>query len=201
MRDRLARGVLTVGVVGVLGHAASGDIIAAEYLGGGIERNFDFAAGWFFTPTSDLLVTQLGMLDLGDPGLVDQHDVGIFRAADGALMVMASIGPGLGGEGVNDSLFVDVSETFLNGGEQFYILVNNLQNDMYAFGDDAVTFAPEIQWQGQGGTVVNDIFADMRNLGGSPGNLGANFQYVVVPAPASGFVLTGIGLAWVRRRR
>ncbi len=174
---------------------------ASFYNGGGFRQTFVGATGWYFTPTSDLMVTQVGVLDLGDPGFVDPHEVGIFRASDQSELVTTTIGSGLSGELIDGSRFVDITPTFLNGGEQYYIVADNWFNDEYVFGDrGAVSFAPEIAWNGYASSPLNDIFSEVENIGGQDGNLGPNFRFTVVPAPASAGVLAGVGLAWGRRR-
>ncbi|MEQ8771007.1 MAG: hypothetical protein RIB60_10925 [Phycisphaerales bacterium] len=193
-RILIAASLLTPGV-------ALAEITASTYLGGGVEQGFVGATGWYFTPSTDVVVTRLGLLDLGDPGFIDAHQIGVFRAADDAALVTTSIASGLTGELIDGSRFVDIPELALTGGERYYIVADNWFNDTYAFGDASVEFAPEIAWNGYASSPVNDIFNGIENIGGQEGNLGPNFRFRLVPAPASAGVLAGAGLAWSRRRR
>ncbi len=181
--------------------SAGAEITASRYLGGGFEQTFVGATGWYFTPSTDIAVTQLGLLDLGDAGFIDAHQIGVFRAADDTALTVTTIASGLSGELIDGSRFIDIAELELTGGEQYYIVADNWFNDEYAFGDGNMAFAPEIAWNGYASSPLNDIFNEVENIGGREGNLGPNFRFRVVPAPGSAIVLAGAGLAWGRRRR
>lgn len=192
-------------VLGVLGLAAgasgASEITASQYVGGGLDRNFIGATGWFFTPTSDLSITQLGVYDAGDPGLFDPHDIGIFSAVDGSALVTTTVAAGESGELIDGTRFVDVGAVTLSAHESYYIVANNWFNDLYVFGDGAVEYAPEITWDGFADSLDNDIFSTIENLGGQAGNLGPNFRYTVVPAPATAWGLVALGFIGRRRGR
>lgn len=186
--------------LGVASSVALAADTAGLYAGGGTEGNFSSATGWFFTANADLNVTQLGVLDLGNPGLSEAHNIGIFRASDGVNLVNATIGSGLSGDLIDGSRFVDVATTMLSAGEDYYIVADNWSSDAFAYGT-GVTFDPNITWTGFGDAAANDIFSSVSSLGGLPGNLGANFRFDVVPAPSSVALLGVFGLAAGRRRR
>jgi hypothetical protein len=183
---------------------AFADSTAAFYNGGGTLYNFvGKATGYFFTPNVNITVTALGLYDYGTPGFADSHDIGIFLA-NGTLVTDTTLASGLPGFAADGSRFVTVAAVTLSAGTQYYIEGDNWSNDLYGFGKGAVTFAPEITWNGFGDSNSNSIFDTVTNLGGFPGNLGPNFQFAsTVPEPGS-IVLLGTGLATlvgaIRRR-
>jgi len=198
---------LVIAALVVLAGTAGATSIAADYLGGGSTSNFGPATGYFFTPSEDLLVTALGIFDAGTLGFADSHEVGIFMT-DGTPVVTAALASGLSGTfvpaTVEGTRFVPVTPAVLSGGTQYYIVGDNFQTDAFHFGVGAVSFAPEITWDGFGDGSTNSIFSTVTNFGGQPGNLGPNFEFqVVIPEPGTAILmLTGfVGLvAWRRRR-
>jgi len=167
------------------------DSTAGFYNGGGSRFNFDRGTGYFFTPMVDLTVTALGVFDHGTPGFVDSHDAGIFLS-DGTLVASIALPSGLPGYAADGSRFLSIPNVSLSSGTQYYIIGNNWLTDQYAFGNGAVTYAPEITWNGFGDSDSNSIFDHVTNLGGLPGDLGPNFQFTVVPEPGS-VTLFGLG--------
>ncbi len=195
-------------------------IIAANYLGGGetYEQLFgDLVAGWGFTPSANLRLTGLGVYDIDRDGLNTDHQIGVFRASDGANLAVGSVQAGTGntliagtvGGSRMDSTVFDVA---LSAGEQYYIVaayVSSLppEPDDLVFGASAVTFAPELTWDGfieNEGT--DNIFDPMSiNTTGQEGDLGPTFTFVrdAVPEPTS-FAIFGLGClsaVFYRRRR
>ncbi len=177
---------------------ATADRTASFYDGQGSKLNFSNALGWFFTPIQDIVVTKLGVYDLGSAGFADSHEIGIFTLDD-APLVTTFINAGLSGELIDGTRFVDVDATPLLAGTSYYIIADNVAADLFAFETGHVTYAPEIQWDGQGGSNTNSIFDGMTNFGPQEGNLGPNFQFI--PAPASIALLAMFGLAPARRSR
>ena len=49
--------------------------------------------GWFFEPTMDIEVTDLGWYDDGQDGLTQSHPVGIFDASDETILVESKVEP------------------------------------------------------------------------------------------------------------
>jgi hypothetical protein len=182
MRSLVYTGVLAVGALAPM---ALGDINASFHLGGGNMFNYQFAAGWRFTPTTDIALTRLGLWDEGQDGLAQGHYVGIFTVANPGVALATAIidsSDPLSG----DSRFEAVGSVVLSAGTEYYLLANNFMIDRYVFGEGNVGFAPEINWLGYSEGTTNSILSDPIHAQGLPGNLGPNFQYipVVTPCPA-----------------
>ncbi len=177
---------------------ATADITASFYDGQGSEFNFGSTLGWFFTPLQDVVVTQLGVYDLGAPGFAQEHDIGIFRVSDDSPVVTTTIADGLSGILIDGTRFTDVAGSLLTAGTAYYVVANNFEIDLWAFGTGHVTYASEIQWDGNGGGTSQDIFGGMTNFGPQEGNLGPNFRFVPGPGSIALFI---VAIGFGRRRR
>ena len=204
--NRVSQVAVVAVVAALMPFSAQAVLIAGDYVGGGTLSVFGSATGYFFTPTVDLVVTDLGYYDHGDPGLADSHAVGIFLA-NGTAVVNTSVASGTGAPFVAGTVagtrFQSVTPTPLSAGTQYYIVADNNATDQYAFGAGAVVYAPQITWDGYGDSSTNSIFGLVELLGGVPGNLGPNFMYNDVPEPSTfALVISGMGLvfAFLRRR-
>lgn len=191
------------------GGAEAGTIVAATYAGGGTFATRGAATGFFFTPSANILVDQLGVFDEGQDGLASAHDVGIFLT-NGSAVVTTTIAAGTSSPLIGQSRFVSVAPVQLTANTPYYILANNFQTDRFVSGTGAVVFDPRITWNGIADAPANNISAPIvTNSGGSPGNLGPNFRFDVaattpVPEPSTlalgGIGLAGLALGYARRR-
>lgn len=188
-----------------LASTASANLVhAASWTGGGVESNYDKAIGWQFKATSDMDVTHLGVLDLGDAGLSERHEVGIFNS-EGDLLVSTSIPSGLNGDLMLDSMiYKSIGLVSLEKDETYYILADNWQEDAYLFGDAAVSYSNDLDWLGHswaaGSSIYDTAFHEGSDDGGILGNLGPGFLYRVAPSPGA-LALLGLAGCAARRRR
>ena len=180
---------------------ASADLVhASTWNGGGEETNYNKAIGWQFTAKDDLLVTHLGVLDLGEAGLADRHTVGIFDSG-GNLVISSIISGGLNGDLMLDSMIYNsVDVTTLQKNETYYILADNWTQDSYSYGWDTVDYSSDIEWLKFTETTGDSIFDPAIHFNGEPGNLGPGFMYRVAPSPGALALLGLAGIASRRRR-
>ena len=177
-RSLHAASVVTIGVFCL--RAEAGFANASFHLGGGTFRNVGNATGWRFTPTSDIVVNELGYFDADQDGLAESHEVGLFRVSDGAALGGTTILAGFGSPLIGDSRFEPTPTPMeLTAGVEYYLLANNNLIDDFVSGQGNVGFAPQIDWLGFVEGSAND-FSDPIFFGrGVPGNLGPNFQIVL----------------------
>ncbi|MCZ6543320.1 MAG: hypothetical protein O6768_06610 [Planctomycetota bacterium] len=180
-RSLHAASVVTIGVFCL--RAEAGFANASFHLGGGTFSNLGNATGWRFTPTSDIIVNELGYFDADQDGLAESHEVGLFRVSDGAALGGTTILAGFGSPLIGDSRFEPTPTPMeLTAGVEYYLLANNNLIDDFVFGQGNVGFAPQIDWLGFVEGSAND-FSDPIFFGrGVPGNLGPNF--LIVPGLA-----------------
>jgi hypothetical protein len=201
------RYLITLGVSVATAGAASvslGALTAATVTGSPSITTTPFATGWEFSLDTPVTVTSLGYWDMNGDGLVKSHRVGIFRASDQQPMVSANIIDAGTLPLVDGSRIVNVPDTALQANVSYYILADDIDGDMYAFGNGAISFASHISWAGAANTTLNDIFAAASFTGGTAGNLAPNFQFnVVAPSPGVGAMvgLAAAGAGLRRRRR
>ena len=122
------------------GTQAHADLVeATSWSGSGTEYNYNKAVGWQFRALDDMIVTHLGVLDMGSAGLSEAHTIGIFNS-DGSLVVSTQVGDGLSGDSMfNSMIYNDVTLTPLKKNETYYILADNWTQDAYTFGQSVST--------------------------------------------------------------
>jgi hypothetical protein len=78
--------------------------------------NSQITAGWDFTVSGgSISVTNLGVFDSGQTGLIDSHQVGIWNSS-GTLLVSGTVPAGTAGTLVNQFFYVSVPTTVLGPG-------------------------------------------------------------------------------------
>jgi len=198
-RTCIALALTTAGLL--TGTAAQADLIeAASWNGTGNEHHYGKAVGWQFKALDDMVVTHLGVLDMGSAGLAESHSIGIFDS-DGSLVVSTEVGAGLSGDlMLNSMVYNSVGLATLNKNETYYILADNWTQDAYTFGQN-VQYSSDIEWLMFSESMSNSILDPVEHYAGEPGNLGPSFMYRTLPAPGALALLGLAGVAGSRRRR
>ena len=170
----------------------------SSHSGEGTTQNV--TAGWSFTLSSNISVTELGAWDgnnsvaFGPPdGLTSDQLITIWTSA-GTLVTSATV-PAGSGTLVNDFRFVSIAPTLLTAGSyvigDYYSPTNS---DPNAAISSTITTAPGVTY-GQGLDGVGNAFPTSPFAGG--GIWGPNFQFVPagVSTPDTGSTLYLLGLA------
>ena len=171
----------------------------------------DETLGWEFAPTSNLMVTELGLLNAtlggaGDPnGFQQSHVVAIWDMS-GHLLTSASLAAGTSAPLIGNFRFVNAPSAFLNAGQHYVIggFYPSPVSDAFTdrnVGDPSVHVDPDLnfvaeRWSPSPGgiafpTSVHSTIA---------GDFGPNFMFTVVPEPTA-LPLIGLGVAAFARFR
>ena len=127
---------------------AHADIAVSITEGSGGTPADDSVHGWEFTVNSDIILTHLGLYDRDLDGFFNDHDIGLFRLSDGALLASGTMSAGAGDPLIDNFRYIDVADVPLLTTEN-YVLSYYTAFDS---GDFVVTnatgevFAPEVNW-------------------------------------------------------
>jgi hypothetical protein len=177
---------------------ASAQSTAASYVGGGTLGLWSGSTGWLFTTNVALEVQQLGIWDENGDGLQSTHDIGLFQRSTLLPIVTAQVPAGTAAPLIDGSRFVTIAPVTLLPGTEYYIFANHFDLDRFAWGDTALSFAPQITWLRFVNGPSQSIYATPTFLVGERGDLGPNFRFIPVPGSAAVLML---GAALVRARR
>ncbi len=163
------------------------DIVAATPQGGDIEAKHNTGmAGWEFKIDDAIVLTQLGLYDVGEDGLSQSHQIGIWDVT--GQMRVSSVVPSGSASVIRDGYhYVEVAPTLLTEGHDYVIGVffEHAAPDRLLENLDGLQMAPGIHylWPRAGLTDVFS-FPDNRQTD-SPdafNHFSANFQYIVAVA-------------------
>ena len=184
-------------------------------VGNGTQVNFEGTVGLGLGPRHDIIVTRLGIFDYGGDGLVNSHEVGLWLrdpgSDTGSLLASVTIPAGTTADFIDGYRWMSIPPVSMPVGLAAYTVGAH-----YSAGDaDAVGVvvigqeAPDIGFVFENGRLAFGPDLAFPNIyTSSPeGQLGprfweANFQYRVVPEPATWLLLAlGLPVLFLCRRR
>ena len=181
-----------------LGSAQAADPILSVSGGAGGNPGSGTTHGWRFTANQAITLTELGLYDGDDNGMVIDHPIGLFRFDTAELLTSGTIHAGTGDPLINHFRYVDVEDVTLIPGVDYFLsfyspssstdYILTLPSDLVI--DPAITYV-EARY-GSGGlliptTVTTTVY-----------RIGPNFLYT--PEPASVCLLLAGGFVMLRRR-
>lgn len=185
-------------VLGSLAGGASAATIAYNSSGGARDDTAGYTLGYSFTTESDILVTELGVVDQDEDGLNESHAVGLWRVSDQALLGTTTVSAGTSSSLVSGFRFSDVSNITLTAGTQ-YVVAAFYQTFADTVIDNTRTAASGITMSSGTSFVLSASLEFPSDFQDRPrGN--ANFLFAAVPEPSSA-LLFGIGAAGLATRR
>ncbi len=196
------RKAMTVLALAMVAGTASADTAGVNVFGNGTEaRNDAWTLGYFFTPNTNITLTQLGSWDsFGDGFVSGTQDAGLWDVNTGSLLAFATITNGSTLDG--GFRWEPVSPVALSTGT-LYVVGSTNRDDTYHYGDPTATVAPEISYVSDayngGGSYTLSIPFNTSGSGNAFGWYGGNIKFV--PAPGAAALLAFAGIAAGRRRR
>ena len=198
--------------------SARADIPAIElFIEAGPSASFTGTRGWEFGRLggpNDIWITQLGVYDGGGDGLANSHEVGLWRREDnlsGTLLASATVPAGTDSPLMGGYRWVPIIPVRIPYALDFYMVGAH-----YVDGDADLLFTPiPVRFAPQVGPLLANgsyslgpdmTYPNISTIPPSEGQLGerffqANFQYVLVPEPATWLLLSPAALFFLVRRR
>jgi uncharacterized protein (TIGR03382 family) len=194
---------------------------------GAIDRTF----GWEFTVNQPIIVTHLGYFDAGNTqptnppdGLFLAHPVGLWNTA-GNLLTSGTVQSGTTSPEFQSYRYADVPDITLNPGQSYIVAAFSptgeyqqhtfdpfpdfasdwiflLPDGTFEVRQPVVDYAPQVTLVQSRYVLFNTTMTFPSNtLAGDAGVGGANFQFTVIPEPASASCLLVLGFSVLGRRR
>lgn len=135
--------------------------------------------GWEFTLNSDIILTHLGLYDHDLDGFILDHDIGVFRLSDGALLTTGTMSVGTGDPLIDNFRYINVADVPLVTTENYVLSNYTALPDGDVAVDDATdeVFAPEVNWiSGRWGVDVGGLIIPPNST--TADRYGPNFQFV-----------------------
>jgi hypothetical protein len=167
--------------------------------------SFTGTRGWGvrnLSPTSTIAITKLGVLDNNGDGLVNSHQIGLWRL-DGTLIVSATVPAGIAAPLIDGYRYVSIAPVLLPS------FTSTIIAAQFAAGDsDGAVVSPVWNWStlnpqadvspsygwygiGSGLPFPNLRTVPLNETTFGPGFWEVNFRYVAVPEPSSVALLSG----------
>jgi MYXO-CTERM domain-containing protein len=169
----------------------------------------DWAAGWEFTVSTSIQVTQLGKFDYENNGLVGTA-VGLYNRTTGGtqLATVSLVGASSELSGAYTAYYATLPTpiTLTPGNTYTIVAVQDGPSEAIFWANSTATYASEITYvrgiASAGASLPATFTSNSPNLTGTTqGYFGGTFKFDPVPEP-SGALLGGLGmLALLRRRR
>lgn len=188
--------------------ASSESAYAFGVSGGSFESTASATIGFRITAEQSMVVTALGIVDSGAPGLASAHEVGLWTDA-GTLLASATVAAGTDARLADGFRFADIAPIALNAGQTYRIGAvfflgngdNEIEAVMLASPPSVTLLDPGLSVSASGSLLGFPVQFS------APNAAAANFQFEVgipgVPELRSDLLLV-LGLAglaaWVRRR-
>ena len=199
-----------VGVLFTASVAKAVPISAVTVGAGGTTTNTgDWAAGWEFTVSQTIQVTDLGKFDFEADGIVGT-DVGLYDSTAGGTMLTSAslVGASFELSGVYRAYYTAITPVTLTPGNTYTIVaVQDGPAETIFWGSGlATTYASGITYAGGVASSGASLPATFTSNAPNPGSgyFGGTFKFEAVPEPAS-LTLLGMGalggLAMLRRRK
>jgi hypothetical protein len=189
--------------------AATAESVSAytfEMNGGSWEATATATIGQRVTVERPIIVTALGIVDSGTPGLASQHDVGLWSDS-GTLFASGTVAAGVQARSADGFRYIDIAPILLRAGMTYRVgavfFLGNGDNEIEA---PVQTSAPAITLLDPGLAVhASGPALTFPSEFSGPNAAAANFQYHVssVPEVSSSALLAAglLGLTWFSLRR
>lgn len=190
--------ILCLLVAGIGSPAYAGSPILGVTGGSGGTPGNGTTHGWRFTANQAITLTDLGLYDGDDDGMVIDHPIGLFRFDTAELLTSGTIHAGTGDPLIDHFRYVDVEDVTLESGVDYFLSYYNptANNDFVILTptdlwiDSAITYK-EARY-GNGGLIIPPTVTTTYY------RIGPNFLYT--PEPTSICLLLAGGFVMLRRR-
>jgi hypothetical protein len=192
--------------VAIGGALANAPAFTLDNLTGASLGNPPFTLGWSFSTNSSITVTEVGIFDDSQNGLVDSYPVGIWNSS-GTLLNSATVASGTTDPLINQFRYTAITPTLLAAGQTYFIGALYLDgNDPLIFPGAAVGFAtdPSITFIQSEYAVGGSLSFPNLSVSTDPSYFGPNFLLTsTVPEPSTLLLLGSglLGLVGLRWRR
>jgi hypothetical protein len=170
-------------------------------------NNGDWAAGWEFTVSQDIQVTDLGKFDYEADGIIGTGVALYNRTAGGTKLAEASlVGAAFETSGAYRAYYTAITPVVLTPGNTYTIAaVQDGPSESIFWAANTATYASDITYvrgiASSGASLPSTFTSNSPQLTGTTnGYFGGTFKYELVPEPSS-LVLLGLGGLLVARRR